>query len=283
MISILNESDKLLDVLQNYLENSKTLFIHGESFLSVTDQYNEIMKLNIIKTLTIEANPVDIPELNEEFKTVLAVGGGSVIDMAKSLCGEKKLIVVPTLFSTGSMTNSISTIKGINTCKQPDIVVIDPTLQFNLLPNYSTYSIIAIIARMILENINRSKELWTDNIKKVQDLIEIIMRSPYTYEPRKKLIEVCLTIESRETLMEPELIVLKLCRIFKMPYGAGLSMVLPAWLKYNRLFDMDDIRVLENWFHSQGSPIRFSEYNIDEENLPEELWSEYREIFALAL
>lgn len=283
MISILNESDRLFDQLYKEVENSRILLIRGESFLLVTEQFKEIEKLNIIKTITIEANPTSVPELDTEYETILAVGGGSVIDVSKKLCGDKKLIVIPTLFSTGSMINSITTIGKVDTSKIPDVIIIDPTLQYNLLPNYTTYSIIAIISRMILENIKQSNELWTDNIKEVQDLIEIIMRSPYTYEPRKKLIECSLDIETRDTLMEPEEVVLKLCSIYKIPYGAGLSMVLPAWLKLHRVFDMDDIRLLENWFHSQGSPIRFSEYNIDEESMPKELWDEYKGIFTLAL
>lgn len=280
---MLNESDNLLDELKKHIEETSTLLIHGESFFSLTDQYLEIKKLDIVETLTIEANPTEIPQLSSKFDTVLAIGGGSVLDFAKTLSKNCQLIVIPTLFSTGSETNKLSTIGGIKTVKQPDIVIIDPTLQYHLLPNYTTYSIIAIISRMILENIIGSKELWTSNIKEVQNHIEIIMRSPSAYTPRKELIELNLKITPRESLMEPEQIVLELCRVYKIPYGAGLSMVLPAWLKYNKIYDLDDIRILENWFHSQGSPIRFSEYNIDEENLPKELWDQYNGIFTLAI
>lgn len=281
-IEYVGKDESIKDYLPN-VENRKILLITGESFLYNTEQYKQINDLHPVETIKVEANAQNRIEPSKSYDMIIAVGGGSVIDMAKELAEDKELLIIPTLFSTGTITNSISVLGSIHRCRVADSVIIDPSLQYNLLPNYTTYSVIAVTARQVLDNISSSSELWTQTLKDTQEIIEKIMRNPMEYDYRRTLIDLSLAIPAVTELTLPETIAIELCRHYRIPYGAALSMVLPAWLKLEKIYREDEILQLETWFHSQGSPIRFSEYNIDDENLPEVLMEKYSEVFQLAM
>ena len=76
-----------------------------------------------------------------------------------------------------------------------------------------------------------------------------------------------------------------LSALYNVPHGAGLSVVMPAWMKWyspknpgqferfaNRIFGLstpeEGIAALENWFNRIGTPTRLSQLGIGEKDLP---------------
>jgi hypothetical protein len=77
-----------------------------------------------------------------------------------------------------------------------------------------------------------------------------------------------------------------LSALFNIPHGAGLSIVIPAWMKWYKgqkpaqferfakeVFGVqsadEGIAALEAWFGSIGTPVRLSQASIPRERIPE--------------
>ena len=77
-----------------------------------------------------------------------------------------------------------------------------------------------------------------------------------------------------------------LSALYNVPHGAGLSVVIPAWMKWyysknsiqferfaNEIFGLyssqEGIQALENWFNKIGTPTKLSQFGLNESNFEE--------------
>ncbi|MBN2617022.1 MAG: hypothetical protein JXR64_01780 [Spirochaetales bacterium] len=235
--------------------------LYGESHFKNSSYYKVLVdKLKFWELEIIE----DIEENLNSIELLLAVGGGSVIDYAKSMSKDIKLWVIPTILGSNSENNCyISSKPADDSYKKPDRVFYIPQLLTTLQPNYLTYSIITLISREIINNINTNSTIFSPIIYEFMDIIEVILRDISNTINYERLINLSLKIHQNPINLNPIKLAIELCRLKSIPLGASLSIIIPAWLRsidYKKIYEIEK---LENWFHSQGSPIRLSEYNIE--------------------
>ncbi len=270
-------SNSEIELVKQLLEDRirSVLIIYGESSLKsygflnkLTDQLN-LHFINYYELSGIEQNNTEniiIETETSDVDAVIAVGGGTVIDNAKKICIKLPLYALPTIISSGSELNSYIFSKNkFEAGSQPKAIFFNPQLLTTLSPNYVTYSIIAVISRIIMENTNKNLEIIDSRVIELQKLIEKIYRKQSEMSCWEEVIKISNSIESCSVNCLANRISLVICRVFSIPYGASLSMIIPAWLKM-RDYNPEIVNKLETWFHSQGSPIRFSEYNIEEDS-----------------
>ncbi|QEN04899.1 iron-containing alcohol dehydrogenase [Thiospirochaeta perfilievii] len=177
---------------------------------------------------------------------------------------------------------------------KPKVSILNPELTFTVPPNYTAYSAIDIFAHTIEGYLTSTKSpsfinlLKESVIKTVKDKTELILINPQDYNARAEFMWAATMALNGTTNLGLDgaqfpnhMLEHGVGSIFNIPHGAGLSIVIPAWMRWYkdnnrpqflRLFkeifnkeSLDEgIEAVENWFHSLGSPIRFSEYNIEE-------------------
>ena len=212
------------------------------------------------------------------------------------------IMVVLTVAATGSEMNSISVIQNDSTKQKiraqgyplfPKVSILDPELTKTLPKDYTAYASVDIISHVI-EGYFTSE----DNNTPIQDgfteaIIKTVIRDTY------KLMKDLNDIEARANIMwasslalngittagigkfkfENHLIEHSLSAFHDVPHGAGLSIVIPAWMKENKnnlkhkfekfaknVFDKetadDGIENLENFFKEINAPTSLSYYKI---------------------
>lgn len=177
----------------------------------------------------------------------------------------------------------------------PRLSILNPELTFTVPPNYTAFAAVDIIAHTIegyltatstttlLDSFNESI------IKSVIHTTEQILQNPEDYDARAEFMwSATMALNGtmnlgREGVAFPNhMIEHGLSGVTDIPHGAGLSIIIPAWMKWYKdknssqfhkfvknIFNKDNIeegiKSFEKWLHSLGSPIRLSEYNIHED------------------
>jgi alcohol dehydrogenase class IV len=103
---------------------------------------------------------------------VVALGGGSTIDVAKTAAGEARvgfLVTIPTTAGTGSeispwavITDSEKRIKESSIRKTPDLAILDPTLTITMPPRLTLYSGLDAFAHALEAYVSKSAHAFTD-------------------------------------------------------------------------------------------------------------------------
>ncbi|MDD3803168.1 MAG: iron-containing alcohol dehydrogenase [bacterium] len=212
------------------------------------------------------------------------------------------LMTVLTVAATGSEMNSISVMQNDSTKQKiraqghpmfPTVSILDPELTKTLPKDYTAYASVDIISH-VLEGYLTSED---ENTPLQDGFTESIVKS--VIEETRKLMSDLSDIEARSTIMwasslalsgfttagigrfkfENHLIEHSLSAYHDIPHGAGLSIVIPAWMKENRTllknkFEKfarnvfgkqsaeDAIISLENFFREINSPTSLSFYKI---------------------
>ena len=212
------------------------------------------------------------------------------------------IMVVLTVAATGSEMNSISVMQNDSTKQKiraqgyplfPKVSILDPELTMTLPKDYTAYASVDIISH-VLEGYFTCE----DDDTPLQDgftesIVRTVIRDTY------KLMKNLENIEARSNIMwasslalsgfttagigrfkfENHLIEHALSAFHDIPHGAGLSIVIPAWMKENRIllkhrfekfaknvFDAhtaeEGIAKLESFFRDINSPVSLSHYNI---------------------
>lgn len=218
------------------LHFKKVLFHYGKKSIKESGLYNVIIKslkdenIDFIELGGVEANPtLDLVKIGvslakkEHVDFILAVGGGSVIDSAKSIAhgyfyegdpydfnlhlitASKSLPigVILTIAAAGSeMSNScvISDIsrkmkKGFNSeTNRPLFVIENPLLTYSVPPKQTAYGIVDMLSHTIERYFNESTSLeFADYIgegilKSIIDAGKIAMLEPTNYDARATLM-----------------------------------------------------------------------------------------------
>lgn len=207
-----------------------------------------------------------------------------------------------TLAATGSEMNHGAVITNDETRQKyfiqapalfPKVSVINPKLQSTVTKDYLVYSASDIIAHSIEGYFNATVQPTLINkqveavITTVIEMTEKLLANPNDYTARAEFAwaSTCalngLTYVGTAGVSYPNhMIEHALSAICNVPHGAGLSMVMPAWMRWYQekneaqftrfaktVFGLDDgkagIDALEAWFNTIGTPTKLSQMGID--------------------
>ena len=213
-----------------------------------------------------------------------------------------------TLAATGSEMNCGAVITNEKTHQKyfiqapalfPKVSIINPYLQSSVSKEYLVYSASDVIAHCIEGYFTAtahptlvSKQIEAI-ITTIMETTEVLIENPNDYEARAEFAwaATCalngLTHVGVSGMNFPNhMIEHALSAICNIPHGAGLSIVMPAWMKWyhkkneaqfrrfaKAVFGLenaeDGIEALTKWFDKIGTPTQFSHYAIEEKTLPE--------------
>lgn len=215
---------------------------------------------------------------------------------------------VMTLAATASEMNGNSVVMNENTKQKysiasvllnPKISVINPALMSSVTNDYLAYSAVDIIAHTIevyftaTDHPHLQSRFVESIIKTVIETTEILLHDPENYNARAEFAwastQALNGLTSSGTAggnFPNHMIEHALSALFNIAHGAGLSIVIPAWMKWYKgnnlpqferlakeVFGLQTadqgIAALERWFHSIGAPIRLSDVNISRQSIDE--------------
>ncbi|MDW7772038.1 MAG: iron-containing alcohol dehydrogenase [Desulfobulbaceae bacterium] len=247
-----------------------------------------------------------------------AICAGAVVehDVWKFFTGKKSIksalpmTTVLTLAASGSEMNSGMVITNDETREKfgfgnrhlyPKTSILDPEATYSVPPDYTAYGAVDAIAH-ILEYYMTTEDratpvqdrLMEGLILNAMDSCECCLEKPEDYNARADLMWTATLALNGLTGaglgrvgMPMHMIEHSLSALYDIPHGAGLSIVMPGWLRwrasrdekkiiqldqriFNRLEPEAEAAVtsLENWFARVNSPVRLAECGIPAADIP---------------
>jgi len=216
------------------------------------------------------------------------------------------VFTVMTLSATASEMNGNSVIMNDKTQQKysigsvlvnPVLSVINPELMVTVTKEYLAYSAVDIIAHSIEVYFtaslhpNFNSRIVESIIKTVIETTETLLEDPDDYNARAEFAWVA--VQALNGLAPAgtaggsfpnHMIEHALSAIYNVPHGAGLSVVIPAWMKWHKnqnikqyerfakeIFNKEDssegIQMLESWFFKIGAPVTLKDANIPREGI----------------
>lgn len=212
-----------------------------------------------------------------------------------------------TLAATGSEMNGGAVVTNEETKEKfainsvhifPKVSIVNPALMQTVSRDYLVYSAADIIAHSI-EGYFTAKEqpqfqsrLVEAIINTVIETTETLLENPQDYPARAEFAWSAtqalngLTYAGTAGFSYPNhMIEHSLSALFNVPHGAGLSVIMPAWMKWyhsrnpkqferfaKHIFGLQTpeqgIAALEKWFEKIGTPTRLTQLGITEADLP---------------
>lgn len=245
-----------------------------------------------------------------------AIAAGSVVDtdvwdfFINKASIEKALPVytIVTLAAAASEMNGNSVITNEVTKQKysiasvllnPKISIVNPELMMSVTQEYLAYSAVDIIAHSIevyftaTDHPHFQSRLVESIIKTVIETTEILIKDPTNYDARAEFAwassQALNGLTSSGTgggNFPNHMIEHALSALFNIAHGAGLAIVIPAWMKWYKdknilqferfakeVFSKDSadegITALQQWFDSIGAPVSLSAGNIPRESIPD--------------
>lgn len=221
---------------------------------------------------------------------------------------EKALPVydIITLAASGSEMNTFAVVTNEETKQKysiasphlyPRVSVINPELQKSVSEEYLVYSAADVIAHSIEGYFTASSHpdiiaaYVEANITTIIKTTETLLADRDDYNARGEFAWAATQALNGTTYLGLEgysfpnhMIEHTLSALFNVPHGAGLSVVMPAWMKWyvsqnegqfqrfaQKVFGLSDamegIEALESWFNKVGTPTRLSQLSIKESDL----------------
>ncbi|MBU0730665.1 MAG: iron-containing alcohol dehydrogenase [Proteobacteria bacterium] len=237
----------------------------------------------------------------------IAVGAVSDKDVWEYFIGEQVTRALPvftilTLAATGSEMNGNAVITREETQQKynigsahvyPKVSILNPELTFSVSPEYSAYGAVDAIAHVI-EGYFTSRlggpaiqdRLVENIIRTVIDTQNVIAREPDNYNARAEFMwAATLALNGLPPAgigaysFPNHMIEHALSAMFNIAHGAGLAIVIPAWMRWYQPLKRDKFRrfaqeifgletgeqgidALEDWFEKIGAPIRLDDAGI---------------------
>lgn len=212
-----------------------------------------------------------------------------------------------TLAATGSEMNSGAVVTNEKTKQKyaisapvlfPKVSIVNPELMQTVSKDYLVYSAADIIAHSIEGYFTASVQphfqsrLVESIIKTVMETTEILIENPMDYTARAEFAWAStqalngLIYSGTAGFSYPNhMIEHSLSALYNVPHGAGLSVVIPAWMKWyhpknpaqftrfaKEIFGKqtaeEGIAALEAWFNKVGTPTRLQQFSVAPEELP---------------
>jgi len=213
------------------------LLVYGLESIKKNGVYDQVTAslreagLNIVEFPGVKSNPMLSHTLKgialareRQVEVVLAVGGGSVIDTAKTIAAGVKadhdvwdfftykkpiqsalpVLTVLTLAASASEMNAAAVMtreEGLQKFSirsphiQPRVSILDPTALFTLLPAYTAYSAVDAITHMLEPYFNNTEpdsrfqdRLVEGLIRTIMESTEIILKEPANYSARADMM-----------------------------------------------------------------------------------------------
>ncbi len=218
-----------------------------------------------------------------------------------------KIFDIMTLAATGSEMNSYAVVTREETKEKfslsgagtfPTVSVINPELQATVTSEYLAYSAADIFAHSLdmyltatylpeymagyVENILKTVMRTTEKL--LQDGTDYEARGEFAWAATQALnLTTFCGVENNR--FDTHFIEHTLSAEYNIAHGAGLSIVMPAWMKWQKdflpdrfkkfaknMFDEDvadsGIEALKQWYRKIGAPVTLKEGNIPEEDIP---------------
>jgi alcohol dehydrogenase YqhD (iron-dependent ADH family) len=263
---------------------------------------------------------------NKNLQAVVALGGGSVLDSAKTIAAGAKydgdvwdfftgkavvatavpVFAVMTLAATGSEMNGYGVVTHDETRQKfaiyspllyPRVSVINPELMATVTPDYLAYSAVDIFAHCLdlYFSADYMPEFGASLIENilltVMRTTGILLKDPSDYDARGEFAWAStmalngLTFAGAEgNSYDTHMVEHAMSALYNVPHGAGLSVVLPAWMTWyidrrpdrfkrfaEKIFGVNDaamgIDKLRGWFMEIGSPVTLAQAGIPEEGI----------------
>ncbi|MCK4936517.1 MAG: iron-containing alcohol dehydrogenase, partial [Elusimicrobiales bacterium] len=225
------------------------------------------------------------------------------------------IITVLTLAATGSEMNAGCVITNEETKQKlsahspkifPAVSMLDPKNTISVSKEYTAYGVIDALSHVFEGYFTTQSDsaLITDEI--CEGICRTLIKSMNTlkenllnYDARANVMwSATLALNSlqrlgyKNTEFINHAIEHSLSAIYDIPHGAGLSIVMPAWFKFqiskgkikrivkfgknvlnidgkdDKAIAKETIKTLENWFSAIGAPITLKEVNIPEKDIP---------------
>jgi len=216
------------------------------------------------------------------------------------------VFTVMTLSATASEMNGNAVVMNEETKQKysissvllnPKISVINPELMATVSKEYLAYSAVDIIAHSIEVYFTASMHPHFNSriveaiIQTVMETTEILLEDPNDYDARAEFAWAAIQALNGLTpagtaggIFPNHMIEHALSALYNVPHGAGLSVVIPAWMKWykdqnpkqfkrfaKKIFNTEDategIEKLESWFTQIGSPTTLQAANIPREGI----------------
>ncbi|MGB3750388.1 MAG: iron-containing alcohol dehydrogenase [Arcobacteraceae bacterium] len=216
------------------------------------------------------------------------------------------VFTVVTLSATASEMNGNAVIINDDTKQKysiasvlinPKISIINPELMSTVSKEYLAYSAVDVITHCIevyftaTVHPHFNSRLVESIIKTVIETTEILLENPNDYDARAEFawaatqgLNGLTPTGTKDGNFPNHMIEHSLSALYNVPHGAGLAVVVPAWMKWykeqnvaqfkrfaNEIFNNDDesvgIEKLENWFTKIGAPITLEEMDIPREEI----------------
>jgi alcohol dehydrogenase YqhD (iron-dependent ADH family) len=242
----------------------------------------------------------------------IAVGAKAGHDLWEYFTGKEVEAALPvftilTLAATGSEMNGNAVITNEETKQKfsitsphifPKVSILNPELTCTVPPSYSAYGAVDAIAHVLEAYFTKTPgqarlqdRLVEGIVRTVIETTDRIMENPEDYEARAQFMWAATLALNGITpagvgdynfpnhMMEHSL-----SALYGLAHGAGLAIVLPAWMKWysnrnadqfkrfaGKIFGLEDgekgIAALEQWFSAMKAPIRLPEVNIQAEDI----------------
>jgi alcohol dehydrogenase YqhD (iron-dependent ADH family) len=232
---------------------------------------------------------------------------------SKPILGALPVLTVVTVSASASEMNAGAVVTKEDGCQkycivspliQPKVSVLDPTVLFSLSPEYSAYSAVDVITHMLEGYFNNTSSasplqdrLVESLMKTVMESTDIILKEPDNYNARANMMWSAIlgfngltTAGMGQVQMPAHMIEHSLSAIYDIAHGAGLSIILPAWMSWTldtkaerlarfarEIFQVKGrgskqvaekgIACLKLWFESIGSPVSLKAANIPESDI----------------
>lgn len=179
----------------------------------------------------------------------------------------------------------------------PVVSIVNPQLMMSVTNEYLAYSAVDIIAHSIeyyftaTTQPNFNSSIVESIIKNVILTTRILLENPNNYTARAEFAWISswalnglLSAGTKEGIFPNHMIEHSLSALYDIPHGAGLSIVIPAWMKWHKnqnikqyerfakeVFALssaeEGIEALENFFKEIGSPITLDQANIPKDDI----------------
>lgn len=216
------------------------------------------------------------------------------------------IFTVMTLAATGSEMNSLAVVTNEETQQKyhiaspaifPKVSVINPALMSTVTPDYLAYSAVDIFSHC-LDLYFTAKVFPEFTAALVENILETVMRTtdvliknPDDYDARAEFAWAATMALNGNTFVGVEgssgdthLIEHAMGALYSVPHGAGLAVVLPAWMQEikeqnperferfaEKLFGVADadagIEKLTEWFSSIGAPVTFAQAGLSADDV----------------
>ncbi len=211
-----------------------------------------------------------------------------------------------TIAATGSEMNSFAVVTNENTKQKysifspliyPKVSVINPELHKSITKEYLVYSASDVIAHSIEGYFTATVhpkiilKYIESNISTIIETTEILLQNSQDYDARAEFAWAATNALNGTTYLgvggfsyPNHMIEHSVSALFNVPHGAGLSVIIPSWMKwfykqnearferfakeiFGKSTATEAIESLENWFNKIGTPTKLSQFGIKESDI----------------